>query len=195
MKTCAIISSILGLSYCLPAASLPDIVWQTDPQPNGVLDVIFSADGQRLVSANGLAKIWDITGNLVRTFSIPNDDVAAVAVSPDGLRLAGGGGSGGFRIWNVSDGSVLWVAPTGGSGQGVQDLAFSPDGTRLAWCGRSIGISNSTNLYEGLLLDEVHSQGVQGLAFSPDGSLLGFYGTDGRAASASSPMARYCGDL
>ena len=41
MKTCAIISSILGLSYCLPAASLPDIVWQTDPQPNGVLDVIW----------------------------------------------------------------------------------------------------------------------------------------------------------
>ena len=168
----------------LQSASL-DVLWTNyHPSSNVVSDVCFTPDGASVISGNfsGPARLWNVaSGAFIREFVIPSDHVAAVAISPDGLRLAGGGGSGGFRIWSVNDGSVLWVSPTDRSGPGVQDVAFSPDGSRIARCSRSIGISNSTNLYEGILLDEVHSQGVRGLAFSPDGSLLGSSGTDERA--------------
>lgn len=181
MKLEAIVLSLAATTGSIFCAALPDVVWQTDSQPHGVIDTAFSTDGQRLVSASMVAKLWSIDGSLVQTFSILNDDVAAVALSPDGERLVAGGGSGGFRIWRISDGSVL-TSVQGGSPLAVQDIAFSTDGARLARCSRSIGISDATNIYDGILIDEVHYDVVRSIVFSPDSSLIASSGDDNRAA-------------
>ena len=103
----------------------------------------FSPDGTRLISAdkaaagdgNHTATLWDAaTGEKIRTFGrfLPGSP-ARPAISPDGLRLATGGGN------EVMGEVTLWDAATGdetltlrGIPKEVLSLDFSPDGHRLA---------------------------------------------------------------
>ena len=101
----------------------------------------FSPDGTRLIGAsddgrgNHTAMIWDsATGEVIRTSPrfLPGNP-ARPAISPDGLRLATGGGN------EVMGEVTLWEAATGdetltlrGIPKDVYSLAFSPDGHRLA---------------------------------------------------------------
>jgi len=160
--------------------ALPDMVWQTDAQPHGVSDVGFAADGQRLVSASVVAKLWSTNGDLLGTFSIANDDVVSVALSPDSLRLAAGGGSGNFRLWRISDGAVL--GSISGNSFGYLDTAFSSDSNLLARAyNQIIRLANPTNNALFLQLEQTHSDLITGIAFSPDNRWLGSVGYDYRA--------------
>jgi len=66
------------------------------------------------------------------------DRVNAVAFSPNGQFLAAGYGwndQGGVRIWNVADRTLVWTWKTKKNekgSEGVDEIAFSPDGRRLA---------------------------------------------------------------
>jgi WD40 repeat protein len=106
-----------------------------------ITSLFFSPDGTRLISAGhdgrekNTATLWDAaTGEKIRTFrrSLPGS-AARPAISPDGLRLATGGGN------EVMGEVTLWEAATGdetltlrGIPKDVYSLAFSPDGHRLA---------------------------------------------------------------
>ncbi len=63
---------------------------------------------------------------------LPTDgySVSRLAVSPDGLRIAGAMGDRTVRLWDASTGHVLRVLR--GHSDLVMDVAFSPDGTTLA---------------------------------------------------------------
>ena len=120
-------------------------------------------------------------GQLVRAPLNTPDIVTSAALSPDGQRLATGGGggprSGEFstvRICDVDTGRLLTGPLEGQSGQ-TTELAFSPDGQRLAsgtldgylqlWdanTGRPVGSSS----------DQPHRSPVTSVAFSPDGHRL-----------------------
>src|SRR5262249_4540646 len=111
--------------------------------PAGRLDgpeaVGFSTDG-RLFAAGGIdgkVLVWDAdAGRLLHTLFAAGR-VSALAFSADGPSLAtavtGAPGPGDLKVWDLESGRVV-LAFAGHPGT-VSDLAFAPDGRRLASAG------------------------------------------------------------
>lgn len=103
----------------------------------------FSPDGTRLagaagsgasqVDANRTVPIWDVrTGKLLMTLQGHEDEVTAVAFSPDGSSLVTGSMDGELRVWNAATGveeRALDVSDT--QDDYPMRLAFSADGRLL----------------------------------------------------------------
>jgi len=95
----------------------------------------------------------------------------ALALSPDGARIATGGGEGMIKTWDASTGESLlaFSAHTGA----ISDLAFSPDGERIL----SGGLDGTIKLWEvasgkQLLYIASPKGPVYSVAYSSDGSRL-----------------------
>jgi WD40 repeat protein/serine/threonine protein kinase len=141
-----------------------------------VLDVAFSADGQRLLTAHpdGVAIIWNArTGDIVHRLNSPSEEVRGVAFSPDGWRVA----SSSFEatmIWNAMTGQRIDTLERSGNGWGV---AFSPDGRLIASAclgddceDKAVMIWDATTHQ---LIRSVHRKhGLKLLTFSPDGKSI-----------------------
>lgn len=118
----------------------------------------------------------EITGEL-RKLDPNMGPLYAVAISPDGRKVAFGGGDSSVRIWDIISGRELRRLD-GHSGR-IWALAFSPDGRRLA----SGGFDNSIRLWDVGAGREIrrftgHGDYVRGLAFSRDGRRLLSCGDD-----------------
>jgi WD40 repeat protein/serine/threonine protein kinase len=101
--------------------------------------------------------------------------IRAVAWSPDGRQLAGGGGDGELIVWDASDGREQrrFLAHTGG----VSSVAWSPDGKKLASGGEDqVARIWDVPAFSQLVAYQAHSDNVKSIAWSPDG---------GRVASGS----------
>jgi DNA-binding beta-propeller fold protein YncE/tRNA A-37 threonylcarbamoyl transferase component Bud32 len=91
--------------------------------------------------------------------------------SPDGRRVAGGGGNGTVKVWDAETGQetlslkghTLWV----------HGVAWSPDGTRLASASddKTVKVWDAQTGQEALSL-QGHMLSVVGVAWSPDGARL-----------------------
>lgn len=110
-----------------------------------ILDLAFSPDGQRLLSASEdrTLIVWDMqTGAIVHRFESSSDSINTGAFSPDGRLIAGGFGSlseptqvpGTERDYTIH----LWDATTGeeirqfaGHAGAITTVQFSADGKRL----------------------------------------------------------------
>jgi WD40 repeat protein len=144
-------------------------------------ELVFSADSTRLASADIQdIRLWDTqTGELIRTF-LESDNARAVALSPNGGRVAAERQSGRITVWNAATGRPLLNLPieTGGS---VSSLMFSPDGRLLA----SGLYSGSIILWDLVTSEQVgqllvgHTTSIGGFAFSPDGLTLASSDGDG----------------
>jgi WD40 repeat protein len=118
-------------------------------------------------------KVWDVeTGQELHSLvgGGPN-----VAFSPVGKRLASLGFDGTVKVWDVQTGQEILTFKLGAQ-YGPSSLAFSPDGTRLAWAsfGRSgqkgtVTVWDAQTGQETLTLTDIRSRLV---AFSPDGHRL-----------------------
>src|SRR6266700_1277274 len=103
--------------------------------------------------------------------------VYAVALSPDGTRIASGGNDSTVQVWNAKTGKLLLLY-TGHTGT-VYTLAWSPDGTRIA-----SGSDDSTvQIWDAQsgrlrLTYTGHTAGVRQLAWSPDGTRIASGGND-----------------
>ncbi len=110
----------------------PRMLWGSQ---TNVQEVVFSPDGQRIVSRDDeTIRVWDAdTGEGVHALSIPGDQLLSYALSPDGRWIVCGSMKGTVRMWDAESGDRL---PMGTDGHGpVKSVAFSPEGRRLlaAW--------------------------------------------------------------
>jgi WD40 repeat protein/DNA-binding SARP family transcriptional activator len=140
----------------------------------------YTADGHLAIpTGSGAVTVWDTstaTEQTRLTYPEPSavtadwaDDVASVAISPDGTMLAAGDGNP-ARAWDLTTGNELFSKSPGGW---LSKPAFSPDSTLLALAGDS----GTLTLYgrDGALRAQLYADdgyGLQDPTFSPDGTTI-----------------------
>src|SRR5712691_112672 len=149
-----------------------------------VYDLEFSADGKTLFVAAGTpaqlgeVKVFNVeTGQLLGDWVSTDDAVFAVALSPDGTKLASGGADRAIRVFDVASGKELLAIED--HADWVMDVAWSPDGTKLASASRD-KTAKVFDLKTGdsLVTFNAHGQPVFGVGFSPDGNQVVSSGAD-----------------
>ncbi len=152
-----------------------------------VMGLDYSPDGRRLAVADSedAVRVRDAaTGRVLLTLAVPDWSMglalSAVKFSPDGTRLAAACGtstSGRVAIWDTTTGRL--VARLDGHTSFVFNLAFSPDGRRIATAShdKTAKVWDAVN---GRLLRTIlaHADLVNAVAFSPDGTRLVTGGRD-----------------
>jgi WD40 repeat protein/serine/threonine protein kinase len=116
-----------------------DALLFTLPHGDNVYHAVYSADGTRLVTAggDGGVKVWDTTsGAFLRKLTHDGrpSRYYAVAISPDGRRIAAIDIAGGVaNVWDAASGALL--AALRNDASGFPSIAFSPVGPWLATSG------------------------------------------------------------
>jgi len=149
-------------------------VTDTDDQ---VDTVAFSLDGHRLASSRTLGdtvRLWDAdTGELIGAPLKTDSGLAgALALSPDGRRLAAGDENGHLLLWNTEREAVPapLILPAAHTRTAVWAVAFSRDGQRVA-AASDDGTVGFWNAHSGQQLGQTTVAGIDGglhAAFSPD---------------------------
>src|SRR5437016_10000838 len=114
---CAILIGVIAVLVALPFSinAFPAPVWMQGGHAARITGVACSADGTMMVSASedGTIKLWSTNGALLRTLTVQPCPITALALSPDGRKIVGGGyasgaaGSGLTFLWQASSG---WTA-------------------------------------------------------------------------------------
>lgn len=154
-----------------------------------VRSVAFSPDGRRLAVASGRAakefgevKIWNMdTGRDELTLDF-STQVNCVRFSPDGRQIAAADVDT-LTLWDARAGQKLLTYRDHNGG--LEGLAFSPDGLRLATVGGLIAVYPSREIkirdvHAGQEIQSLrgHVGGLRSVAYSPDGRRLASCGLD-----------------
>jgi WD40 repeat protein len=168
----------LGRGVCLWDRATGRLLRELRPAPGGPL--VFTPDGQTLVSAGFPTCAWDVSTGRERyrldelTGRLP----ASVAVSPDGKLLAVGTYTRSVHLCDARTGAeALEVSGLAGA---VWGLAFTPDGRALASGDTGAGL-RLWDTRRGALLRSFdgHTQAVVSVACAPDGKALASASEDG----------------
>jgi WD40 repeat protein len=154
--------------------------------PGAVSSVVFLPDGHRLATASlyGDITIWNVdTGKQLLPIQsaanvswVSSPAVHALAISPDGIRVASatGGNNAAVTVWSASSGSALATFHgRGGRDEDFQTVAFAPDGKTVA-AGTKAGAVYVWDALSGRILHTLtdHAGQVLSVAISPDGKRL-----------------------
>lgn len=139
----------------------------------GVESVVFSSDGQRVLTASDdhTARVWSSKdGSLLATLAGHTDIILSAEFSADGQHIVTASADHTARIWDAANGS--FIVSLEGHTNRLESAHFSPDGTKIvtaSWdhTGR---VWNSIN---GRLLSILrHDALVTEAIFSPDGKRI-----------------------
>jgi len=146
---------------------------------NRVTSVAFSPDGQQVLTGSwdGTAKLWDLSGREIQSFSGHTSGVGSVAFSPDGQQVLTGSFDNTVKLWRVSGGAPLTYQHT----SHVNSVAFSPDGQQVL-TGSGDGTVRLWNVSGSLIKSfSAHASELSSVAFSPDGKNVLTGSWDGNA--------------
>lgn len=131
----------------------------------------FSSDASIVATAHGNSiYVWDtFTGNAFAMLDEHPDSINAIALSPDGTKLATAGGDWTVRLWEVSTGK--YINSLTGHRSAINAVAFSPDGKILASAGSTLCLWDA-DTGESLHTDSRDLGSIDLLVFSPDGKTL-----------------------
>lgn len=136
-----------------------------------VTSVILSEDG-RIVAAGiqGGVRVWDVTERqLLKSLSLPGNQVEKVVLSLDG-RMIAGCNSTHYAVWTLDGGVILEGKHS--REEWAHGIAFSPDGTTFVTA--NVERLEFYNLSTRKLTADIpaHSQRIFSLAYFPDGERL-----------------------
>ena len=137
-----------------------------------VLGVAFTLDGSRIASASldKSLKLWDVaSGNEIRTFKgiQYSSDSNCVAFGPDGTRSAYEDLDGMIKVLDIASGlEITTLKPSFWAGS----VAFSSDGTRIAWGSHSGGELKVWDAFSGKEITTLKGRlgAIYSITFSPD---------------------------
>jgi WD40 repeat protein len=160
--------------------------------PNGpvLTDVALSPDGRLAIAGdpNGGVRIWNLRTRkavVLRGHRL-GSAINRVAFSPNGRLAAAGSDDATARVWTIK-GRRLYVFPgdptTTLQGfkfiDGIEDLAFSPNGKYLVTAGIARGTARVWDLHRGRLIATLPGSGsAYAVRFSPDSKLVVTAGVD-----------------
>ncbi|MFO0846530.1 MAG: hypothetical protein U0797_29875 [Gemmataceae bacterium] len=146
----------------------------------GFTALTYSQDGRRLASATygqpgGEVRLWDPDTGVE---AIALEGKLAVAISPDGHKVAAGAGGGKdslhLRVWDGTPGPLVMARKQKNSNAHVHGVAASPDGQSFATAGDD-GVVRVWSADTGEVLRALTPKpraGASSAAFSPDGRRL-----------------------
>jgi len=163
--------------------------------PGGFVDLRWSPDGSRVISMSPDSTLiaWE-TDSWSREWKVnlgrENMDAGGIEFSPDGRLLAVVGAGGIVSLVNADTGDEEqplmvpddWCPPEQPSPncKGLLNVAFSPDGSRVAAAPNFGGPAPVWDVETGRVMLELDMDDGFGIAFSPDGRTIATSGSDGR---------------
>lgn len=163
------------------------VLWDLETREKQLLtqDVFFLpsfSPGGDLISVVGLddaVHLWDLKTNTERSLVGHKDALEAIVFSPDGSELASLSKDRTVRLWDTNTGECKKVFSDALPAYSFADLAFSPDGERLAFSGQG----GKLYLWKRGEKTPGELPGYRGVArllvFSPDSTQLASSGQDG----------------
>jgi WD40 repeat protein len=165
-----------------------------DTHTPSVASVVYSADGERIISASGdetagtwVVQTWNAhTGApIAPTIAGRGPPLETVAISPDGALIASGGDDDTIRLWDAHNGDP--VGQLTGHTESVYEVAFSPDGHHLvsgSWDSTvrvwDVDKHREVRAPDGRTLTLTgHVGRVHVVTYSPDGRYIASSGDDG----------------
>ncbi|HEX6551854.1 MAG TPA: WD40 repeat domain-containing protein, partial [Ktedonobacteraceae bacterium] len=169
-----------AMGMCLQVLRDPDEV------DTILLGVAWSPDGRLLAcgSYQRGVQVWEMTGHTRRWVGRTQQPtrIRRVAWSRDGMQVVGGGNDGFVYVWDATGGTL--PRRLAGHGGVVMNVAWSPDGRRLASAGggREGGELFVWEAHSGERVQALagHPGVVFAVAWSPSGEMLVSGGSDGR---------------
>ncbi|MGK7927385.1 MAG: WD40 repeat domain-containing protein, partial [Spirulina sp.] len=152
---------------------------QIEAHPDGVYVVDFSPDGSTFATAgeDGMARIWDLSGQLETELAGHRGAIFSLDFSPDGKTIVTAGEDGTVRFWNLLGQEKREIKV---DRYQVSSISLSPDGERMA----IVKDNGTVQLWhlskpQQLIQLQDHSGFVYHLDFSPDGQQIVTAGADG----------------